>query len=63
MDKIRSLVRPTVTWGLVLAQIGLAVAWTVGAPHAEQAFAGLGTFTMLVIRDYFASREDKKPSA
>ena len=59
MNRIRSLVRPTVTWALVAAQITLAFAWMMGKEDAEQAFAALGVFTMLVIRDWFASREQK----
>lgn len=54
---MRSAVRPVVTFSLVAAQIGLGFAWAFGVGHAEQAFAGLGTFTMLVVRDWFASRE------
>lgn len=57
IENMKGLVRPFVTAVLVVSQIGLACAWAVGAPHAEQAFAGLGTFTMLVVRDWFASRE------
>ena len=59
MNRIRSLVRPTVTWALVSAQIALAFAWMLGKEDAEQAFAAMGVFTMMVVRDWFNSRESK----
>ena len=60
MNRIRSLVRPTVTWGLVGSQVGLAFMWAItGSEGAEQAFAALGVFTMMVVRDWFNSRETK----
>ncbi len=57
IDAIRAAVRPTVTWGLVAVQAGLAVAWATGA-NAEQAFAALGPFTMMAMTFWFHSRED-----
>ena len=59
MEFIRAMVRPIVTVALVLSQIGLALAWAKGADGAEQAFAGLGAFTMMVITFWFKDREDK----
>lgn len=58
IDSIRALVRPTVTWGLVAAQGGLAAAWALGL-EAEQAFAALGPFTMMAMTFWFRSREDQ----
>lgn len=55
-----SAVRPTITIGLVVAQIGLAVAWAYGVPHAEQAFAALGAFTMMVVTYWFKARDEVK---
>lgn len=60
MNRVRSLVRPTVTWGLVAAQIGLAFGWFVSPEVAEKPFAALSPFTMLAMRDWFASREAHK---
>jgi len=57
VDAIKATVRPTVTWGLVVVQAGLAVAWATGA-DAEQAFAALGPFTMMAMTFWFRSRED-----
>lgn len=57
MDKLRSSVRPLVTFAFVLAQITLAFAWSIGTERAEQAFAALSAFTMMIIRDYFNARE------
>lgn len=57
MDKLRSSVRPMVTFWFVLAQIALALAWANGMEKAEQAFAALSAFTMMIVRDYFNSRE------
>ena len=57
IDAIKGAVRPTVTWGLVAVQAGLAVGWATGA-NAEQVFAGLGPFTMMAMTFWFRSRED-----
>ncbi len=58
---VKSVVRPTVTWGLVAVQAGLAVAWAIGA-NAEQAFAALAPFTMMAMTFWFRSREDSTVS-
>lgn len=57
IDAIKAAVRPTVTWGLVAVQAGLAAAWAMGA-NAEQAFAALGPFTMMAMTFWFRSREE-----
>lgn len=57
MNRLRASVRPLVTFAFAGAQIGLAVSWALGMPHAEQAFAALGTFTMLIVKDYFDDRK------
>lgn len=54
---LRAAVRPTVTWGLVAVQAGLAVAWAVGTAAAD-AFAALSPFTMMAMTFWFKSRED-----
>ena len=54
---VRAAVRPTVTWGLVLAQGGLAIAWA-GGTEAADAFAALAPFTMMAMTFWFKSRED-----
>ena len=60
MSKLEGLARPFIMIVLVLAQIGLAAAWVLGYGGAEQAFAGLGVFTMMVITYLFKSRDDEK---
>ena len=57
IETLRSAVRPTVTWGLVVAQAGLAVAWAAGVDAAD-AFAALAPFTMMAMTFWFKSRED-----
>ena len=63
MNRLRGVVRPLVTFTLVGGQIVLAAAWAAGLAHAEQAFAALGPFTMLVLRDYFVGREQAERRA
>lgn len=58
MGVLRSSVRPLVTFSFVLAQIALAFAWASGMDKAEQAFAALGVFTMMIVKDYFDSRKN-----
>jgi hypothetical protein len=57
IDSIRAVVRPSVTWGLVVVQAGLAVAWATGTEAAD-AFAALAPFTMMAMTFWFKSRED-----
>ena len=57
MNRLRSSVRPLVTFAFVIGQLGLAAAWAYGAEAAEQAFAALGTFTILIVKDYFDDRK------
>ena len=57
MNSLRSSVRPLVTFAFVIGQLGLAAAWAAGADAAEKAFAALGTFTILIVKDYFDSRK------
>ena len=60
MNRIRSLVRPTVTWALVAATIGLAFFWAVsGSDSAKEAAAFVIGPTTMVLRDWFSSRESK----
>lgn len=63
MDMIRSFVRPTATWGLLLAQIGLAFMWASGFGKegmAEAAFAGLSPFTMMAQTYWFKEQTDRR---
>jgi len=57
MNRLRSSVRPVVTFAFVLGQLSLAGAWAYGAGAAEAAFAALSPFTMLIVRDYFEDRK------
>ena len=57
IEFVRGAVRPTVTWGLVVVQAGLAVAWAMGTDAAD-AFAALAPFTMMAMTFWFKSRED-----
>ena len=57
IDFVRAAVRPTVTWGLVAVQAGLAVGWA-GGVAAVDAFAALAPFTMMAMTFWFKSRED-----
>lgn len=57
IEFVRAAVRPTVTWGLVAVQAGLAVAWA-GGVEAADAFAALAPFTMMALTFWFKSRED-----
>jgi len=58
IDYLRSLVRPTVTWGLVIVQSVIAVGWATGAlTQAESAFAALSPFTMMTLVFWFKDRE------
>ena len=57
IETLRAAVRPTVTWGLVVAQGGLAIAWATGLDAAD-AFAALAPFTMMAMTFWFKSRED-----
>ena len=54
-----SLVRPLSTGMFGIAQIGLAIAWTMGMAGAEPAFAALSPFTMMIITFWFKSRSDE----
>ncbi len=67
-ETVRTLVRPVVTFAFTAAQTGLAVLWaTSGAVTTDEgallvtpaaaAFAGLLPLTLIIIRDWFASRE------
>lgn len=56
-DGIKASIRPIVTMTFVLGQVGLAVMWATSTAHAEQAFAGLSAFTMMIIKDYFDARK------
>lgn len=60
MNKYEGLMRPAVMLILVSAQVGLAAAWVMGMPNAEQAFAGLGVFTMMVVTYLFKARDEEK---
>ena len=60
MSKFDGLARPAIMLFFVSAQIGLAVSWVLGWPNAEQAFAGLGVFTMMVVTYLFKARDDEK---
>jgi putative solute:sodium symporter small subunit len=53
---LQSAVRPTVTWGLVAAQIGLGFAWAFGVGAAPEAFKSLAAFTGTTLGFWFASR-------
>ena len=57
IEFVRAAVPPTVTWGLVAVQAGLAVAWATGT-EAGDAFAALAPFTMMAMTFWFKSRED-----
>ena len=57
MERIKSLVRPTVTWSLVASQALLAFAWMDGREAAPDAFAALGPFTMMVLVFWFKTRD------
>lgn len=57
---LSALVRPVVTLAFVLAQIALAGAWGMGVSGAEQAFAGLGAFTMMAVTYYYKERTEEK---
>ena len=57
-ELVRSVVRPTVTWSLVAAQVGLALLWALGYPDARDAAAMLGPFTMMATTFYFKSRDE-----
>lgn len=57
---VRAVVRPTVTWCLVAAQVGLAGLWAVGYPDAKDAAAMLGPFTMMAATFYFKSRDEAR---
>ena len=57
MEKIKAAVRPTVTWGLVASQAALAFLWADGREAAQEAFAALGPFTMMVLVFWFKTRE------
>ena len=58
-DTFSTLVRPITTGTFGLAQIGLAVGWAYGMDGAEQAFAALSPFTMMIITFWFKSRSDE----
>ena len=61
MKRYEGLVRPVVMLVFVCAQVALAVLWATGAwEQAEAAFAGLGTFTMMVVTYLFRSRDIEK---
>ena len=55
-EATRKLTRPIVTFSLVAAQIALAIAW-LSTPEAEKPSAFLAPFTMMVLRDWFNSRQ------
>lgn len=57
-EYVRAVVRPTVTWCLVLAQVCLATLWAVGYEDAKDASAMLGPFTMMAVTFYFKSRDE-----
>jgi len=60
IEFLRSLVRPSVTWLLVVVQSTLAVGWATGTfSGAESAFAALSPFTMLVLVYYFKERTEE----
>lgn len=59
MDKLRSSVRPVITFSLVAAQVGLAVAWVWVGEAAEKPFAALAPFTMMALQNWFGSRAKK----
>lgn len=58
-DVFSTLVRPVVTLGFSAAQIGIAYLWTTGVDGAEQAFAALTPFTMMIVTFWFKDREAK----
>lgn len=60
---VRAVVRPTVTWCLVAAQVGLAGLWAVGYPDTKDAAAMLGPFTMMAATFYFKSRDEARSIA
>ena len=60
MNRIDSAVRPAITVALVITQIALSILWAYGTPHAEQAFAAVGSFTMMAVTFWFKSRDDEK---
>jgi hypothetical protein len=58
MEFMRAVVRPTVTWCLVMGQVGLALMWALGWGEAKDAAAMLGPFTMMTVTFYFKSRDE-----
>lgn len=61
IETFNGIIRPAVTAVLVLAQVGLAVAWAI-TPAAESAFSALSPFTMGVIVYYFKERSERHES-
>jgi len=57
---ILSLVRPTLTWGIVATQAGLAVAWAAGIEAAPEAFKAWGPFSMMAMTYWFVDRTNQK---
>jgi hypothetical protein len=61
VELLRAVVRPTVTWTLVGAQVAIAVGWATGAfVGAESAFAALAPFTMMALVFWFRARDDDR---
>jgi hypothetical protein len=69
MEGLRSAVRPTITWALTAAQIGLAMLWAgneIGGGDsavvsaAPDAFKALSPFTMMALTYYFVERSVSK---
>lgn len=62
MPKVnKGVVRPGVTWTLVMAQCGLALAWAIGSwGSAAEAFKALAPFTMMTQVYWFKARDEEK---
>lgn len=61
----RGIVRPAIALGLTGAQIVLGFLWVRDGQAVEgfAPFAGLLPLTLIVVRDYFASRPDRSDDA
>ncbi len=59
---LRSAVRPLVTTGFSLAQVGMAAAWMwLGKDWASDAFAALSPFTMATLIYWYRDRTEYGP--
>ncbi len=59
----RGIVRPALAIGFAAAQIGLAAVWaTQESAESFAPFAGLMPITLIVVKDYFDSRPNRKES-